>query len=111
MGESDTKNRARMRCAIASSRFSAGGGAGVRRRTRVTLRRQPECDALAPLQFRPCSGAAGMTNDIVVVAAEAAFSFYKRHSAYVCQNGRTFRDVRYVARYGDKRIMPFISLI
>jgi hypothetical protein len=52
-----------------------------------------------------------MKDDTVVVAAVAAFGFYRRHGAYVCQGGRTFRDVRYVAFYRDKRIMPFIPLI
>jgi hypothetical protein len=50
-------------------------------------------------------------NDTVVVAAETAFTFYKRHGAYVCQDGRAFRDVHYLAFYRDKRIMPFIPTI
>jgi hypothetical protein len=50
-------------------------------------------------------------NDTAVVAAAAAYGFYKRHSAYVCQGGRSFRDVHYVAFYRDKRIMPLVPRI
>jgi hypothetical protein len=44
--------------------------------------------------------------DTVVVAAGAAWGFYRRHSAYVCQPGRSFRPVERIGFYRHKRIEP-----
>lgn len=49
--------------------------------------------------------------DTVVVAAGAAWEYYRRHSAYVCQPGRSFRPVERIAFYWRKRIEPRFPLI
>jgi hypothetical protein len=49
--------------------------------------------------------------DTVVVAAGAAYDFYRRHSAYVCQEGRGFKDVAYVGFYRDRRIEKLVPQI
>jgi hypothetical protein len=49
--------------------------------------------------------------DTVVVAAGAAWDYYRRHSAYVCQPGRSFRPVERIAFYRRKRIEPRFPVI
>jgi hypothetical protein len=49
--------------------------------------------------------------DTVVVAAGAAWDYYRRHSAYVCQPGRSFRPVERIGFYRRKRIEPRFPLI
>jgi hypothetical protein len=46
-----------------------------------------------------------------VVAAGAAWGYYLRHSAYVCQAGRSFRDTDRLAFYRRKRIEPLVPAI
>ena len=45
-----------------------------------------------------------MTPDTLVVAAGAAWGYYQRHAAYVCQAGRSFKDTDRLAFYRHKRI-------
>lgn len=52
-----------------------------------------------------------MTDDTVVVAAGAAWDYYLRHSAYVCQGGRSFRPVGWMGFYRRKRIEPLVPKI
>ena len=44
------------------------------------------------------------SDDTLVVAAGAAWAFYLRHAAYVCQADRSFRASDYMAFYRRKRI-------
>ncbi len=49
--------------------------------------------------------------DVVVVAARTAWPEYQRHSAYVCQPGRTFQRVQRIAFYCDGEIKPIIPKV
>ena len=50
-------------------------------------------------------------HDTVVVAAREAWPLYESIGAYICQPGRSFRDVDYVAFYHDRQIQPDIARI
>ncbi|WP_342318706.1 hypothetical protein [Corynebacterium mayonis] len=50
---------------------------------------------------RPCT-----TMDTVIVPAQKAWPLYQSIPAYVCQAGRYFQDVQYVAFYADRAIQP-----
>ena len=52
-----------------------------------------------------------MTHDTVVVAARAAWGYYLRHGAYVCQSGRSFRPVKWMGFYRNRRIEPLVAEI
>ncbi len=52
-----------------------------------------------------------MRQDTVIVAAGAAWGYYQRHSAYVCQGGRSFRSVRWMGFYRQRRIEPLVAEI
>ena len=49
--------------------------------------------------------------DTLVVAAGAAWDYYGRHAAYVCQAGRSFRDTQRLAFYRRKRIESSVPTI
>jgi len=51
------------------------------------------------------------SSDTLVVAAGAAWDYYSRHSAYVCQSGRSFRDCERIAFYRRKRVEPLVPTI
>ena len=50
--------------------------------------------------------------DVVVVPARDAFDFYKEHSVYVCQAGRSFRPgITHLAFYSEGVIQPYVAKI
>lgn len=49
--------------------------------------------------------------EILVVAANRAWPEYNKIQAYVCQPGRSFQDVNYIAFYCDGEIKPIIPKI
>lgn len=49
--------------------------------------------------------------DTVIVAAKDAWPLYQALSAYVCQAGRSFQSVRYLAFYADREIKPEVALV
>jgi hypothetical protein len=52
-----------------------------------------------------------LTQDTVIVAARAAWGYYLRHGAYVCQGGRSFRPVQWMGFYRSKQIEPLVAEI
>lgn len=50
-------------------------------------------------------------NEVVVVAASAAWPTYQKHGVYVCQAERSFRDVSLLAFYADGKIQKPIAKI
>lgn len=53
----------------------------------------------------------GSSKDTVVVAARHAWSEYQRFHAYVCQPGRPFQPVQYLAFYATGQVYPLIPRI
>lgn len=53
----------------------------------------------------------GNETDVVVVPARHAWPEYQRHSAYICQPGRFFQTVSYLAFYSNGKIWPLIPRI
>ncbi|MBK5940789.1 hypothetical protein CCR96_16340 [Halochromatium roseum] len=53
----------------------------------------------------------GNEADVVVVPARHAWPEYQRHSAYICQPGRFFQTVSYLAFYSEGKIWPLIPRI
>lgn len=51
------------------------------------------------------------SEDTVVVAGKDAWPLYCDHHIYVCQAGRSFKDVNYMAFYSEKEIKPEIARI
>ena len=49
--------------------------------------------------------------NVVVVAARTAWPLYQQHSVYICQQGRTFAPVKYMAFYSEKEIKPVVAEI
>lgn len=49
--------------------------------------------------------------DTVVVAAGQAFDYYRRNSAYVCQQGRSFREVERIGFYRKRAIQRHVPRI
>lgn len=49
--------------------------------------------------------------DTVVVAASEAWPFYLNSYAYICQAGRYFQDVKYLAFYADQEIKTHVANI
>ena len=50
--------------------------------------------------------------DVVVVPARDAFDFYKEHSVYICQAGRSFRPgITHLAFYFEGAIQPYVAKI
>lgn len=55
---------------------------------------------------------AAMPADVVIVAAGKAYDLYKKHSAYICQEGRSFRDgLRRLGFYTNQAIQPEVPEI
>jgi hypothetical protein len=52
----------------------------------------------------PASGTTTATDDVVVVAAKLAYPDYLHHNAYICQDGRSFRDVHRLGFYRHGQI-------
>ena len=53
----------------------------------------------------------GSSKDTVVVAARVAWSEYHTSHAYVCQPGRPFQPVQYLAFYAAGQIYPLVPRI
>ncbi|MGE0820741.1 MAG: hypothetical protein AB7G75_04570 [Candidatus Binatia bacterium] len=53
----------------------------------------------------------GALRDTVVVAARNAWPEYQRYHAYICQPGRTFQPVQYLAFYAESQIYPVVARI
>jgi hypothetical protein len=53
----------------------------------------------------------GASRDTVVVAARNAWPEYHMHHAYICQPGRTFQPVQYMAFYAASQIYPVVARI
>ena len=53
----------------------------------------------------------GSSKDTVVVAARHAWTEYQRFHAYVCQPGRSFQPVQYLAFYAAGQVYPLIPRI
>ena len=53
----------------------------------------------------------GAAKDTVVVAARNAWPEYHRYHAYICQPGRTFQPVQYLAFYAAGQIYPIVARI
>ena len=53
----------------------------------------------------------GAAKDTVVVAARNAWPEYHRYHAYICQPGRTFQPVQYLAFYAASQIYPVVARI
>lgn len=51
------------------------------------------------------------TDEVLVVAAGTAWPFYQLASAYVCQQGRSFRDTSRIAFYSHRTIREYAPLI
>ncbi len=49
--------------------------------------------------------------DTVVVASKNAWPLYQVLGAYVCQAGRSFRPIKYIAFYADREIKPEVAMI
>ncbi len=56
-------------------------------------------------------GLLGSPKNVVVVAARRAWDEYLKCGAYVCQPGRPFQPVQYVAFYKDGEILPTVPRI
>lgn len=52
-----------------------------------------------------------IVKDTVVVAARDAWPEYQKYGAYICQAGRAFRDVSYVAFYTKGKIQVLVPRI
>lgn len=50
-------------------------------------------------------------SDTVVVAASEAWSFYLDSYVYICQAGRSFQDVKYLAFYAEQEIKVHVAKI
>ncbi len=53
----------------------------------------------------------GSTKDAVVVPARNAWNCYRECSAYVCQSGRTFQPVKYIAFYTANHIQALVPMV
>ncbi len=53
----------------------------------------------------------GASQDTVAVAARNAWSEYQMYHAYICQPGRTFQPVQYMAFYAASQIYPAVARI
>lgn len=63
-------------------------------------------------QLFEAEGLLALPEDVVVVAARQAHTFYLRHHAYRCQAGRSFRDgLSYLGFYADKTIRRQVAAI
>lgn len=49
--------------------------------------------------------------DTVIVAAKNAWPLYQELGAYVCQAGRSFRSVKYLAFYADREIKQEVPMV
>ena len=57
------------------------------------------------------SGKPVSLSDTVVVAASEAWPFYLESHAYICQPGRYFQNVKYLAFYADQEIKAHVAKI
>ena len=48
---------------------------------------------------------------VVIVAAAQAYWLYQTYGAYVCQDGRSFRDVDRMGFYSNNEIAPHVPFI
>jgi hypothetical protein len=53
----------------------------------------------------------GSAREVLVVAAKRAWNYYQKLHAYVCQNHRAFREVKYLAFYVDGAICATVPKI
>ena len=53
----------------------------------------------------------GDSKDVVVVPAGSAWPEYQRHSAYICQPDRSFRNARRIAFYRRGEVCPLVPVI
>ena len=53
----------------------------------------------------------GASQDTVAVAARNAWSEYQMYHAYICQPGRMFQPVQYMAFYAASQIYPAVARI
>lgn len=53
----------------------------------------------------------GSSKDVLVIPARNAWPIYNSIHAYICQPGRPFRPVKYVAFYESNRIQPKVAKI
>jgi hypothetical protein len=53
----------------------------------------------------------GSAREVLVVPAKRAWRYYQKLHAYVCQNHRAFRDVKYLAFYVDGAICATVPKI
>ena len=51
------------------------------------------------------------SKNVVVVAARSAWPLYQKLSVYICQSGRSFAPVDYIAFYAEKEIKPIAAKI
>lgn len=50
-------------------------------------------------------------SDTVIIPAREAWDFYGSSYAYICQAGRYFRDVKYMAFYAGREVKPSIAQV
>jgi hypothetical protein len=63
-------------------------------------------------QLFEADGLLSLPEDVGIVAARFAYPFYRRHYAYRCPAGRSFRDgLQYLGFYIDKAIKPEVPRI
>jgi hypothetical protein len=78
---------------------------------RTLTSRPPQVEVPRQRTVAPAAERRLSAPDTVVIAAEGAYDFYCRHSAYVCQTARSFKNVHYVAFYREKRVESTIPSI
>jgi hypothetical protein len=56
-------------------------------------------------------GLVGLSGEVLVVPARSAYEEYLEYSAYICQPGRSFRNVEYMAFYRRRQIEPEVARV
>jgi hypothetical protein len=56
-------------------------------------------------------GLFGSSKDVLVIPARRAWPLYNELHAYICQAGRAFQPVKYIAFYAGNQIYPLVPLI
>jgi hypothetical protein len=59
----------------------------------------------------PAEGLVGSSKDVLVIPARHAWPLYNELHAYICQAGRAFQPVKYIAFYTGNQIYPQVPLI
>jgi hypothetical protein len=56
-------------------------------------------------------GLVGSSKDVLVIPARQAWPVYNELHAYICQAGRAFQPVKYIAFYAANQIYPLVPMI